>query len=264
MNSNNKFGIASLNNNIKNNYRDDITITATTGTFYDPSIFDKQKSQLSQQLSVFKDQIINFAKTHNKQLQDDPQLRRKFVTLCNNIGIDFLQLVDKDQKQYIFDPNDFYYELCVKIIEIARDMGSINGGLISFQELLIHLNNIQSSSNNSVNVNELDLEKSFQMLTVLKGGFEIITVGKRGKKFLQSVPIELTSDQAQVLDICSIMGYTSKSILRDNYGWKATRCATVLNAMVTTGLLWIDNGDISKNGNDNETLYWDPAWIINC
>ncbi|MCG8711155.1 hypothetical protein JHU04_004554, partial [Brenneria sp. 4F2] len=95
----------------------------------------------------------------------------KFIRMCSSIGIDPLSLFDKDK--HLFNVNDFYYEICVKVIEICRKTKDMNGGVLSFDEL-------EKSYFRKLKVDMKDLEKSIDMLQSLDGGFEIFQI--RGKK----------------------------------------------------------------------------------
>ena len=166
--------------------------------------------------------------------------------MCNNIGIDPLKLYT-DRDKHLFTVNDFLYELCIRIIQICRDTKDVNGGLITFNELL-------RTYFNNMNVTEKDLIEAINMLGTLDGGFTILTI--KGEKILRSVPNELTTDQTKILEVCSVMGYASISLLRVNLHWSKVRCKSVLDEMVTNGLLWVDN-----QSEQNEILFWDPSWI---
>lgn len=208
--------------------------------------FNKQSEELTEQLNIFQERLIDFANHHNKELKSNPEFRSKFLHMCNNIGIDPLNLyVDRDK--HLFTVNDFNYELCVKIIQICRDTKDINGGLISFQELL-------STYFNKLKITEKDLEDAIRLLSVLNGGFDVLKI--KGNKILRSIPNELTNDQTKILEVCSIMGYTSVSLLRVNLEWSKIRCKSVLDEMVTNGLLWVDS-----QSKQREVLFWDPSWI---
>ncbi|GAV54866.1 hypothetical protein ZYGR_0AS01890 [Zygosaccharomyces rouxii] len=208
------------------------------------AVLQRQNNELKEQLAVFQERLVGFAKKHNSEIQANPEFRSKFVRMCLSIGIDPLSLFDKDK--HLFNVNDFYYEICVKVIEICRKTKDMNGGVLSFDEL-------EKGYFRSLNVDMEDLEKSIDMLKSLDGGFEIFEI--RGKKFLRSVPNELTGDQTKILEICSILGYASISLLHANLNWKPFRSRAVLNEMVANGLLWIDEQA------DAEALYWDPSWI---
>lgn len=228
-----KFGLAAFNANDK---------------LYDDTVkqFNRKSEELSEQLNIFQDKLIEFANKHNQELKSNPVFRSKFLHMCNNIGIDPLKLYT-DRDKHLFTVNDFIYELCVRIIQICRTTKDINGGLLTFNELL-------RTYFKSMNVSEEDLTEAIDMLRTLDGGFTILTI--KGEKILRSVPNELTTDQTRILEVCSIMGYASVSLLRANLCWSKVRCKSVLNEMVTNGLLWVDS-----QSEQNETLFWDPSWI---
>ncbi|SCU98083.1 LAMI_0F12926g1_1 [Lachancea mirantina] len=206
-------------------------------------LFKKQNEEITSQLSVFQERLIAFAKEHNNDLKQNPDLKIKFLRMCSRIGIDPITLFDR--QRHLFDVNDFYYEICLKVIEICRITKDLNGGIISFEELLEGFPTAKIAME--------DLEKSVDMLQTLNGGFDIILI--KGKKCLRSVPTELTSDQTKILEVCSVLGYASASLLRVNLGWTQYRSNAILEEMVAIGLLWIDEQAVG------ETLFWDPAWI---
>lgn len=228
-----KFGLAAFNDNDK---------------LYDNTLkqFNRKSEELSEQLKIFQDKLIEFANKHNQELKSNPSFRSKFLHMCNNIGIDPLKLYT-DRDKHLFTVNDFLYELCIRIIQICRDTKDVNGGLITFNELL-------RTYFNNMNVTEKDLIEAINMLGTLDGGFTILTI--KGEKILRSVPNELTTDQTKILEVCSVMGYASISLLRANLHWSKVRCKSVLEEMVTNGLLWVDN-----QSEQNEILFWDPSWI---
>ncbi|CAG62138.1 uncharacterized protein GVI51_L08987 [Nakaseomyces glabratus] len=209
------------------------------------NILERQSLELEQQLEVFQGRLIDFAKKHNKDLKANPEFRSRFLRMCSSIGIDPLEIFEKDQ--HLFNVDDFYYEISVKIIEVCRETKDMNGGVISFDEL-------RNGYFKNLNVTMEDLEKSIDMIQVLDGGFKVFSI--RGKKFLRSVPNEITGDQTKILEVCSIMGYASISLLRANFQWDAVRGRSVLEDMAANSMLWIDN----QAG--NEILYWDPSWIM--
>ncbi|CAL9728760.1 vacuolar-sorting protein Snf8p [Monosporozyma unispora] len=208
--------------------------------------FDKQTEQLTEQLGIFQEKLVEFANRHNEEIKSNPEFRSKFLHMCNTIGIDPLNLyVGRDK--HLFTVNDFIYELSIKIIQICRNTKDLNGGLISFDELL-------NTYFKTLNITEGDLVEAIDLVSTLDGGFEILKI--KGTKILRSVPNELTNDQTKILEVCSIMGYASVSLLRVNLKWSKVRCKSVLDEMVTSGILWIDSQTHQK-----EMLFWDPAWI---
>lgn len=234
--SNRKFGLAAFDSSISEiKQLEDVK----------SDILNKQNKELEIQLEIFQEKLIEFAKKHNKEIKENSDIRIKFLKMCSSIGIDSMRLFDKKDNNLI-DIEDFYYELSVKIIEICRGSKDINGGIISFLEL-------ENVYFREYNISYKDIEKAINMIRDLDGGFEIIKIGK--KKFLRSIPNELTEDQTKILQVCSVLGYSTMSILKANLNWRSIRSKAVLDEMVSSGLLWVDDqaGD--------ELFYWDPSFI---
>ncbi|SCU78021.1 LAFA_0A04478g1_1 [Lachancea sp. 'fantastica'] len=209
------------------------------------TILSQQNNELDEQLNVFQSRLVAFAKDHNAELKGNADFRMKFIKMCTSIGIDPIFLFDKER--HLFDVNDFFYEICVKVIEICRRTKDLNGGVISFDEL--HKGYFELYK---VDMN--DLQKAVKMLDILAGGFQTFTINN--KKYLRSVPNELTNDHTKILEVCAILGYASIPLLKLNLDWRPVRSDAVLKEMVAKGILWVDN---QAKG---ETLYWDPAWIV--
>lgn len=224
-------------------------VSAFDSNLYESQTLQRQTKEYNDQLKLFQEKLIQFAIEHNEELKENIEFKSKFLKMCNTIGIDPLALFNKDR--HLFNVNDYYYEICVKLIQICRDIKDLNGGIVSLEEL-------QKIYFNEANVTQADIEKSVQMLASLDGGFEIFQI-RDHLKFLRSVPNELTLDQTKVLEVCSVMGYASINLLHINLNWERVRCKTTLNEMITNGLLWMDN-----QCGGNEILYWDPSWITKC
>ena len=224
-------------------------VSAFDSNLYESQTLQRQTKEYDDQLKLFQEKLIQFAIEHNEELKENIEFKSKFLKMCNTIGIDPLTLFNKDR--HLFNVNDYYYEICVKLIQICRDIKDLNGGIVSLEEL-------QKIYFNEANVTQADIEKSVEMLASLDGGFEIFQI-RDHLKFLRSVPNELTSDQTKVLEVCSVMGYASINLLHINLNWERVRCKTTLNEMITNGLLWMDNQCGGK-----EILYWDPSWITKC
>lgn len=205
------------------------------------SIVQKKTNELTTQLQLFKSILLNFLKEHNEELSKDITLRNEFIKICRSVGIDPLQIYDKHDSKM----NEFYFELCVRIIEFSNSMKDINGGLLPVKDFLAKFKEL--------NITFKDVEVSVGLLSSLNDELKIIKIGS--KHYIKNFNIELTNDQNMILETVNNIGYVSVSILRDNFGWKAYRSQEILNEMISNGYLWLDD-------NNGELLYWDPAWII--
>lgn len=84
-------------------------------------------------------------------------------------------------------------------------------------------------------------------------GFSIITVGS--KQFVRSVPKELNTDQATVLEVIQLLGFVTVSMLELNLKWEKARAQTVIDDLIADGLVWLDS-----QGEENE--YWSPHNLL--
>lgn len=98
-----------------------------------------------------------------------------------------------------------------------------------------------------------DILHAVKSLQPLSSGFSILRVGK--KQYIRSIPKELNTDQATVLEAIQVLGYVSISMLRVNLGWERARAKTVIEDLLADGLVWLD-----AQGEENE--YWSPQNLL--
>lgn len=98
-----------------------------------------------------------------------------------------------------------------------------------------------------------DVLRAVKSLGPLGSGFSIVQVGS--KQYIRSIPKELNTDQATVLEAIQILGYVSVSMLQLNLNWEKARAQTVIDDLVADGLVWVD-----AQGEENE--YWSPQNLL--
>lgn len=98
-----------------------------------------------------------------------------------------------------------------------------------------------------------DILRAVKSLEPLGSGFSIISVGS--KQYIRSVPKELNTDQATVLEAIQVLGFVSVSMLRLNLNWERARAQTVVDDLLADGLVWLD-----AQGEENE--YWSPQNLL--
>ncbi|XP_018495781.1 vacuolar-sorting protein SNF8 [Galendromus occidentalis] len=202
--------------------------------------------QLDQQLDSFKQKLEEFASKHKKDIQKDPDFRRKFQEMCANIGVDPLAS-SKGFWANLLGVGDFYYELSVQIIEVCLATQHINGGLMSLTELL---NRIRRGKNRS-DISSSDLISAIKKIGVLGSGFQLVPTGPEW--YVQSVARELSVDQSEVIQAAEKnQGMVSVSLLFDEYKWPRPRCEKVLKELVADNLIWVDLAP-------EEATYWFPG-----
>ncbi|KEY68993.1 hypothetical protein S7711_03300 [Stachybotrys chartarum IBT 7711] len=221
---------------------------------------------LETQLSVFRSVLQQFAQTHAKDIRSDPSFRAQFARMCSAIGVDPLassnssggggggggassiwaQLLGRTV-------NDFYFELAVRVVEVCSATRGENGGLIGVKELRerVALGRVEGGAGD---VSEDDIRRAVETLKPLGGSYAVVLVGR--KEYIRSVPRELSTDQAAAVEAVQVLGFVSVGMLRDNLGWEAARCRTVIDDLVAQGMLWVDK----QTGGEWE--YWSPGFMV--
>ncbi|RCI07595.1 hypothetical protein L249_1641 [Ophiocordyceps polyrhachis-furcata BCC 54312] len=221
-------------------------------------------SALASQLAVFRALLQQFAQTHAKDIRSDPAFRAQFARMCTAIGVDPLASGDSGGGSIWAQllgktVNDFYFGLAVRVVDVCGATRGENGGLIGLRELSDRLSGQQAaaaaaSSNGGADITEDDVRRAVETLKPLGGGYGIVRVGR--KDYVRSVPRELSSDQAAVVEAVQVLGYVSVAMLRDNLAWETARCHTVIDDLVAHGMLWVDK---QTRG---EWEFWSPSFMV--
>lgn len=90
-------------------------------------------------------------------------------------------------------------------------------------------------------------------LEPLGSGITIISVGS--KQFIRSVPKELNTDQATVLEVIQLLNFVTVSMLQLNLNWEKARAQTVIDDLLADGLVWLDT-------QCEENEYWSPQNLL--
>jgi ESCRT-II complex subunit VPS22 len=75
------------------------------------------------------------------------------------------------------------------------------------------------------------------------------------KQYIRSIPKELNTDQATVLEVIQILGFVTVSMLQLNLHWEKARAATVIDDLLADGLVWLDSQCVEKE-------YWSPQNLL--
>ncbi|PKX93336.1 ESCRT-II subunit protein SNF8 [Aspergillus novofumigatus IBT 16806] len=211
-------------------------------------------ASLKTQLSVFQSLLHTFALEHSSTIKSNPTFRAEFARMCNAIGVDPLAASNVKGKNgrrgenYGGDMNDFYFEVAVRVVELCRSTRSENGGLLGVEECRKQVGKGKAIGS-GLEVTDDDVLRAVKSLGPLGSGFSIVQVGS--KQYIRSIPKELNTDQATVLEAIQILGYVSVSMLQLNLNWEKARAQTVIDDLVADGLVWVDT-----QGEENE--YWSP------
>lgn len=216
-------------------------------------------SNLSQQLEKLRENLSQFAQKHRNEIKRDAEFRKKFQTMCANIGVDPLAS-SKGFWSELLGVGDYYYEIGVQIIEVCLANNYKTGGIMSLEELhrkLLASRYVgsQRSVSASDQVSKDDIRRAIEKLQVLGAGFKIIQM-RGGKTFVQSIPGELSMDLNLLFEEAGKTGgWVTKSLLHTHLSWESERCDRNLQDVVANGLVWIDD----QMKDEEERSFWFPS-----
>ncbi|CAF2072184.1 unnamed protein product [Brassica napus] len=172
--------------------------------------------------------------------------------MCAKVGVDPLAS-NKGFWAELLGIGDFYYELGVQIIEVCMLTRSLNGGLISLQELCNHLR--QRRKKDSEAVNEDDCLRAISKLKVVEAGKpDRLNLNSTKKKLVRSVPTELNKDHNQILELAQGQGFVTVEQVRRRLSWTSGRVIDALETLLEEGFAMIDNGI-----KDGKCQHWFPC-----
>ncbi|KAI5842855.1 EAP30/Vps36 family-domain-containing protein [Tricharina praecox] len=217
--------------------------------------------KLSTQLSVFQAALIEFSRTHAKDIRSNPLFRAEFARMCTAIGVDPLASSSNKKGGSFWaetlgtSVNDFYFELAVRVVEVCRRSRDENGGLIAVAEVRDRIEKLDERIGGGASgVSEDDILRAVESLKPLGSGFTVIELGRR--QMIRSVPKELNTDQSTVMEAIQVLGFVTHSMLRDNLSWDRARVQTVIDDLLSDSLVWVDSQAEEKE-------YWAPTFIGN-
>ncbi len=211
--------------------------------------------------------LTEFAKTHQKSIQNDPAFRHKFLSMCAPLGVDPLTSKKSFWSTFL-NMGDFYHELAVKVAEVCYAYKSKNGGIMDIKDVKRVLNtrgtryrlnqNVRTKANatgtKSEKYSEDDIIVAISKLSKLGSGFRTVHIGP--SLMVMSVPTELDNDHVQVIQ-CAQEVYAqerqgiSAEKAREMTKWNGDRVKRALDLLLAEGMAWLDR----YNG---EEYYWFP------
>lgn len=224
-------------------------------------------SSLQTQLSVFQQLLHQFSITHAKEIRSNPSFRAEFARMCNAIGVDPLVISGGSLKKpagkesgswsqmlsggSAGSVHDFYYELAVRVVEVCKATRAENGGMMAVPEIAQRVQKGRGIGG-GMEVSEDDVLRAVQSLEPLASGYTVMRLGS--KQMVRSVPKELNTDQAVVLEAVQVMGYVTVTILQLNLRWGRARAMAVIDDLVAGSLVWVDT-------QGEEVEFWTPTFI---
>jgi ESCRT-II complex subunit VPS22 len=232
--------------------------TASSYATHGSNLKTAASASLQTQLSVFQSLLHNFALEHATDIKNNPTFRAEFARMCNAIGVDPLagsyskasaRKADSLWARVLgHDVNDFYFSVAVRVVEMCQATRAENGGMLGVEECCESVAKGKAIGG-GMQVSQDDILRAVKSLEPLGSGFSIIPIA--GKQYIRSVPKELNTDQATVLEVLQLLGSVTVSLLQVNLNWEKARALTVLEDLLADSLVWVDY-------QSREAEYWSP------
>jgi len=211
------------------------------------AMMEQEMAQMKESMEDFKAKLENFARKHKKDIKSNPAFRRDFQQMCTRIGVDPLASNHGFWSQ-LLGVGDFYYKLGIQVVESCLSARGVTGGLMELNELRIRVNRRRGSKVQQVS--DDDILQAVRKLQKLGSGYKVIELG--GKKLIQSVPMELSTDHNAVLSLAIDDFHVTATEVQTKLKWTADRVETTLSQLLRNGVAWLD----TQGG---ETSYWFPG-----
>lgn len=180
-------------------------------------------------MQLFREKLEEFARKHNTEIQSDPIFRHQFQSMCAQIGVDPLAS-SKGFWAELLGVGNFYYELAIQIITIcitSREKYG-NGGLLDIETLQKRLKKLRKTD-----IDEEDIVRAVKNIQVLGNGYKMVQIGQ--KRFIQSVPMELSTDHISIMSLArQFDGKVSINDIMKQFHWTEEHSQHVLVSVVHT------------------------------
>ncbi|KAJ2142181.1 ESCRT II complex subunit Dot2 [Coemansia sp. RSA 678] len=210
----------------------------------------REIEKLQEHIGVMKTHLETFVREHQRDIRNNPVFRVQVQRMCQLIGVDPLAS-RKGYMAELLGVGDFYCELGIQIIDICLATRSVNGGLMSIDELRERL--IRRRLKGSEPVVNDDIKRAISQLAPLKGGYRIVDFG--GRKMVQSVAREMNADMSTVLGLAQQTSKFTADDVSMQLGWDSDRINACVDDMLRSGIVWVDYQNISI------PEYWVPAFF---
>lgn len=202
------------------------------------------------QVTRFKESLESFALAHRDDIRRDPEFRQRFHAMCAHIGVDPL-VSNKTTWAQKLGLGDFYYGLAVTILDVCKTRRAIDGGLTALGIVFRLVS--QRRGTRADPITEEDIIRAIEKLSVLGSGFGIVEI--RGRKYVRSVPAELSNDGNDLIDLAHRLGgfFRHDQAVRQ-LKWPPERVSDGIAALARDGLLLVDDPPLGK-----ARIYWCPA-----
>lgn len=191
--------------------------------------FNYEASEAASQQIASLQRLVVKLESQGNAVMADSELRAGLARIARSLGTDPIQLQMRP-----LPPQEKNNRICVAVVEVCKQLREQTRGTLTVAQLAKSLGEYLAAP-----VSEDEARDAIKRLAVLGAGIRL-DVLPNGTHVVRSSSSELSSDQGSVLAACDALGFVTASMLEDNLDWDSSLCQTVLDQMVSSGLLWVD------------------------
>lgn len=207
----------------------------------------QRTSQLQDHIELLEKRLQELATKHEALVRRDPLVRAKLKEMAAGLGVDLL-----GSRHNVFSKalgfGDYYYELCVRIVEICMTEKPFCGGMVPLATVLRALQKAKPQDGLAEN----DVVYALEKLRVLGSGYDVVSIGAPPVRYIRATPEELSTDAVAVLQVASsscplatsaaVAPCVTSMQLATSLRWAPVRIEAALHTLLESGLAWIDTG----------------------
>ncbi|WP_287586966.1 EAP30/Vps36 family vacuolar-sorting protein [Candidatus Borrarchaeum sp.] len=188
-------------------------------------------------LKELRGELKKFEKKYAKELKTIPSYREKVVRMREELGLPLeIGVYEEKGKPRLFGKDKYYDKLGLEALDILQKHKETSGGIISLAEIVLLVN----KETPGVTISPDDINKALKRLE--KADLvNIFELKSSDVKIVEFIPVGLSSDQNEVLELASINGWTTLEEVMMEKGWSKERSERVLKAFKDGGIARIDS-----------------------
>jgi hypothetical protein len=188
-------------------------------------------------LKELRGELKKFEKKYAKELKTIPSYREKVVRMREELGLPLeIGVYEEKGKPRLFGKDKYYDKLGLEALDILQKHKEASGGIMSLAEIVLLVN----KETPGVTISPNDINSAMKRLDKadLVNVFELKS---SDVKLVEFVPVGLSSDQNEVLELASTKGWTTLEEIMMEKGWPKERSERVLKAFKDGGMARLDS-----------------------
>jgi hypothetical protein len=188
-------------------------------------------------LRQLRDQLKKYEKKYSKELKTLPAYRENVLRIRTDLGLPAeIGVYEEKGKPRLFGKDKYYDKLGLETLDILQKYKEATGGLMSLAEIVLLVNketpgiviSPEDMNNALKRLEKADLVKVFELKP-------------SNTKIVEFVPVSMTSDQNEVLELASTKGWITLEEIMMEKEWSKERSERVLKAFKDSGIARLDS-----------------------